>query len=157
MRDFAVDPYVINSVDWGLDTSPGADLSAVTDAIDGLPEDLRKIVEGVFYEQAQKATLARRYGLTRAEVDRRLKKAFEILREQLCDVIDSPNGDVATKTATRSSAHSTVTGLTVVRNHTTVTITRRSCVVSSRRRSTRSRRPRSMRSSTVVVAWTVAA
>jgi DNA-directed RNA polymerase specialized sigma24 family protein len=92
MREHTIDPWVMDSIDWGVPPSQRPDLERVKEAVDGLPPPLREVVEALFYEvigdrpNGSKRALAKRLGVNRIEVDRRLRKALSSLREALGDV-----------------------------------------------------------------------
>lgn len=62
--------------------------TALTEAIDRLPEKHKIVIDAVFWERVSKRSLARHLGISRNEVERRLAKAFELLREEL--ELDAP-------------------------------------------------------------------
>lgn len=86
MLEIPLDPEWLTILDWGQGQDDGPDPALVErllDAIEALPEPLRDVVNGVFYEQVSKQELATRAGVSPPEVNRRLKRALVLLKEAL--------------------------------------------------------------------------
>lgn len=82
VRELTFSPDVLDAVDWGTGVaSPHGD--ALAAAIDDLDPKLRDTVNAIFYEGISKRALARREGISRTEVDKRMKNAMIALRKVL--------------------------------------------------------------------------
>jgi RNA polymerase sigma factor (sigma-70 family) len=68
-------------VDWTVD-GDSASVEWLTEAIDRLPQGLRDLVNAVYWERRSKRSLSRELGVSRAEVQRRLNRAMEKLRDK---------------------------------------------------------------------------
>jgi DNA-directed RNA polymerase specialized sigma24 family protein len=78
VRFHSYDPQSINTLLWVEGEAPER-LEKVRQAIDRLPLHLRVVVEGVFWERASQRSLAKREGVSKDEVAKRLREAYEIL------------------------------------------------------------------------------
>lgn len=72
------DPEWFDEVDHGS-TDDRPDLEHLLRAVDQLPKLERAIIEAVFFEQESKRGLARRLGISRPELEKRLKRALRLL------------------------------------------------------------------------------
>lgn len=78
MRFHSYDPQMANTLLW-VDPETPERLEKVRAAVDRLPPPLRVVVEGVFWERASQRSIAKREGVSKDEIAKRLRQACEIL------------------------------------------------------------------------------
>lgn len=78
VRFHSYDPQQANTLLW-VDPETPERLEKVRAAVDRLPPPLRVVVEGVFWERASQRSIAKREGVSKDEIAKRLRQACEIL------------------------------------------------------------------------------
>lgn len=86
MRDLPRDPGIFDLLDWHQDEiglRSEAFRDAVAAEIENLPEEIREVINGVFFERVSMRHLAQRLRVTRFEIDKRLKEGLALMATPL--------------------------------------------------------------------------
>src|SRR5665213_1187059 len=76
------DPLLLDILEWSPldeDVRDPALRESLLEAVESLPQAMREVVNALFWEQVSRREVARRYGISRAEVGRILEQALGAL------------------------------------------------------------------------------